>query len=418
MEEAVKNPMAWLWTVFGLSVFLFLFLARTHLGMFASPFHFCLVLYKYGDKIDSPRQIVRVLVSILVGLIFSPIRWIEILLYERKWKNTPLALHPIFIIGHWRSGTTHLHNLLSMDPQFGYLTTYQGVQINWCLSGFFRRVMASMLPKTRGFDSMAFEMDLPLEDEVGLLLFSPLAFYLAWWFPSKYQYFFETSIAFRGKDGVRGRQQFKHDFDMLLRKISYMNGGRQLILKSPTHTARMQTIMEIFPYAKFVHIHRNPYDIFFTSRQLWTMQFYHSLEANKTDLEWGDQVFYLFKQLMTLYFQQKHLIPVSQLIEISYSDLCKDPLQILQQIYSHLNIPNFSQAQPCFQSYLNKPMVSEHRKNQFGALPEAIRARINNEWAFVFKALNYPLVLSVDETASSKSHNSQFPQPQDQIQST
>src|SRR5206468_56934 len=25
---------------------------------------------------------------------------------------------PLFILGHWRSGTTHLHNLLDLDPQF------------------------------------------------------------------------------------------------------------------------------------------------------------------------------------------------------------------------------------------------------------------------------------------------------------
>jgi hypothetical protein len=26
----------------------------------------------------------------------------------------------LFILGHYRSGTTHLHNLLSLDPQFAY----------------------------------------------------------------------------------------------------------------------------------------------------------------------------------------------------------------------------------------------------------------------------------------------------------
>ncbi|WP_427846519.1 sulfotransferase [Aromatoleum aromaticum] len=32
---------------------------------------------------------------------------------------------PIFVLGHWRSGTTHLHNLLSLDPQFAYPNFYQ-----------------------------------------------------------------------------------------------------------------------------------------------------------------------------------------------------------------------------------------------------------------------------------------------------
>ena len=32
---------------------------------------------------------------------------------------------PLFILGHWRSGTTLLHNLLAIDDQFGYPNLYQ-----------------------------------------------------------------------------------------------------------------------------------------------------------------------------------------------------------------------------------------------------------------------------------------------------
>jgi len=32
---------------------------------------------------------------------------------------------PLFILGHYRSGTTHLHNLLALDPQFAAPTFFQ-----------------------------------------------------------------------------------------------------------------------------------------------------------------------------------------------------------------------------------------------------------------------------------------------------
>src|SRR4051794_3899053 len=35
------------------------------------------------------------------------------------------VLPPVFILGHWRQGTTHLHNLLALDPQFAYPTLFQ-----------------------------------------------------------------------------------------------------------------------------------------------------------------------------------------------------------------------------------------------------------------------------------------------------
>ncbi len=32
---------------------------------------------------------------------------------------------PVFILGHYRNGTTHLHNLLAVDPRFAFPNYYQ-----------------------------------------------------------------------------------------------------------------------------------------------------------------------------------------------------------------------------------------------------------------------------------------------------
>ncbi len=39
------------------------------------------------------------------------------------WPNQPLEHDPVFILGHWRSGTTFMHNVFSCDKHFGYNTT-------------------------------------------------------------------------------------------------------------------------------------------------------------------------------------------------------------------------------------------------------------------------------------------------------
>ncbi len=41
---------------------------------------------------------------------------------------------PLFIIGHYRSGTTHLHNLLALDPQFAAPTFFQTLNPHTFLS--------------------------------------------------------------------------------------------------------------------------------------------------------------------------------------------------------------------------------------------------------------------------------------------
>ena len=53
------------------------------------------------------------------------------LLYGRKVARQPLHPEPVFILGHPRTGTTHLHNLLAMGPRFAYANTFQvGVSIS------------------------------------------------------------------------------------------------------------------------------------------------------------------------------------------------------------------------------------------------------------------------------------------------
>ena len=45
---------------------------------------------------------------------------------ERAWtawrlRREPDLPPPLFILGHWRSGTTHLYNVMSRSPRFGFV---------------------------------------------------------------------------------------------------------------------------------------------------------------------------------------------------------------------------------------------------------------------------------------------------------
>src|SRR4051812_38965344 len=51
-------------------------------------------------------------------------RWREEARYGHEWEQVEIQ-PPLFILGHYRSGTTHLHNLLAVDPRFAYLNAFQ-----------------------------------------------------------------------------------------------------------------------------------------------------------------------------------------------------------------------------------------------------------------------------------------------------
>lgn len=54
----------------------------------------------------------------------TPVAAWENCFYGQRVRNTRPA-PPLFVLGIWRSGTTHLHNLLAQDDRFAYPNTYQ-----------------------------------------------------------------------------------------------------------------------------------------------------------------------------------------------------------------------------------------------------------------------------------------------------
>jgi hypothetical protein len=63
----------------------------------------------------------------LVSLATAPLRLYERRRHHDAVRRPALETPPVFVIGHWRSGTTHLHTLLCQDPRSGYVTTYQAI---------------------------------------------------------------------------------------------------------------------------------------------------------------------------------------------------------------------------------------------------------------------------------------------------
>src|SRR5260370_42416740 len=68
-------------------------------------------------------------------------------------------------------------------------------------------------------------------------------------------------------------------FLRFVRQLTFKD-SRRLILKSPTHSCRIKTLLELFPDARFVHIVRDPYVVFPSTVNLWkTLYLTHGLQT-------------------------------------------------------------------------------------------------------------------------------------------
>jgi len=338
----------------------------------------------------SRAYVPRVLFVSLTTLLTSPLRLWERVRYGRRVRSTVIHPAPVFIIGHWRSGTTHLHNLMCQDENLGYLSTFQAMAPGFCLVGgttikrFLAKQAKSRYP-TRLIDNIPLAFDGPQEDEFALANLSPHSFIHAFSFPRQAQDFFERCVLFDGLS-QRARSQWIDTYLALLRKATLASEGKRLVVKNCAHTARIQTLLEFFPNAKFIHIHRNPYEVFLSTLHMHRTVLPRSQLQEIEPSQVETCILQFYDQLMRRFLADRSLISAGNLVEIRFEDLETSPLAQLCRVYDGLGLPGFAAAESRFRLYLDS--VAGYRKNAY-EMDGNVIAKVNRHWQFAFDQWGY-----------------------------
>lgn len=335
----------------------------------------------------APSYLPRLFGVGLISLLRQPVFAYEHLKYRKRINAQALPESPVFVIGHWRSGTTHLQNLLSLDPQFASVTLREAAMpLDFLTLG--KRIEKSFehsIPKKRLMDNVAVAADSPWEEELALVSKSPLSFYHVSFFPKGNEQIFRDAILFNGNQ-TELIEQWRRDYIWFLKKVSLAKAGKRFLLKNPANTARMDHLLELFPNAKFIHIKRDPYQVYRSTVHLY-------LKAQK---EWGfhraerksicQHVLSSYPLLMEAYFKQAPNIPDGSLTELHFEDLEAKPMETIRRVYHDLDIPAYDQAAPSIKAYLER--IKAYAKNPHD-LPEDEKNTVKREWAPWFDKLGY-----------------------------
>lgn len=307
--------------------------------------------------------------------------------YGAQVAATPVLHPPVFILGHWRSGTTHLHNLLAQDPQFAFPNTYQAVNPATFLTTetVNSRRFAWLVPKRRLMDNMALSFASPQEEEFAPALLSLRSLYLGMSFPrampryARYLTFDDAS--------PDEREAWKDALLLFVRKLTFRHGQRPLLLKSPSHTAKIRLLLELFPDARFVHIHRHPYEVYQSQHRFYDTVLWHTYLQRPDRTHIGDEILGRYQTLFAAYFRDQPLIPPGRFHELSFSELERDPLGAVERTYAALGIHDFATARPRLEAYV--ATLRDYEKNRFAPLDAATCARIAAVAAPCFERWGY-----------------------------
>lgn len=341
----------------------------------------------------------RLLAVLIINIINYPFRQYERLIINQKIRKKVVNDAPIFIVGHWRSGTTHLHNLICQDSQMGYTTTYQSVfpdtLFNTLGLFLFRGFTKILMPGNRAGDNVSLKASFPQEEEFALGSKTQICFYYFWMFPRNLLKYYIDFIRLK-KPNSNQLESWKEDYKLLIIKALRNTNKNVYLSKNPSNTGRIKILLDMFPKAKFIHIHRNPIEVFASTQKFFYSMLPH-LQLHTIKLEEIDEaIIVLYKCLMDDYFEQKHLIPKENLFELSFDQLQEKPLDTLSDLYLGLNLSGFEKAQPKFKTYLKN--IKHYKKNKHHIKKEHLD-RLLVEWNSYMISLNYsvPNTIEIDD---------------------
>lgn len=319
------------------------------------------LVFRYGVGFR-PLYIMRLLVLIPTSLLSEIFTFFENLKYGRKIKGTIIENPPVFIIGHWRSGTTFLHQLIFLDSRFTAPTVVQTVIPDHFLfsSKYWIPVMRKIMPEKRPMDEVVMDPLAPQEDEWALLRLGAPTPMLKVYFPSKkVQFYAGTNEFIPEGDNLR---RWEKRIQLFLKKITFQT-PKQIILKNPYHTPRISLLSDIFPGAKFIHIVRHPFKTVPSTINMWNIVAgENAFRGGWKDLTISDAAEEI-NDFLRCVMDNKANLSEGSFTEVRYEDLEKDPVGEIKKIYSRLGFAFTSEHERSILHFMEEK--KNYRKNSF-----------------------------------------------------
>lgn len=246
--------------------------------------------------------------------------------------RTQQIREPLFIVGLPRSGTTLLHTLLAADPahrapmiwevMFPSPPTNERMNVRIRETQQSIRYLHWLAPTFRQVHALGAEIP---QECIGLTSPSMLSdqFDTMYRVPSYRSWFL--------KQDLLPAYQYHHRF---LQHLQHRQSGDRWILKAPAHMFALPALLNLYPDALFVQVHRDPLKAIASVSSL--IAILRSIFSDHVDpTEVGRDALQYWSETMTNFMQQRNELSPHRFVDIYYSDIRKDPVAAAHKVYDH-----------------------------------------------------------------------------------
>lgn len=314
--------------------------------------------------------------TLVPGTMFSGMAKLQKLVSGEQLAKANLR-NSIVVLGYWRSGTTLLHELLCLDSRYTFPTTHACMNPHNFLfteASVLARGGASM---QRPMDEMEVRSGSPQEDEFAFLCLGARSPYEALIQPSILP---EALKLTDPKDlSPADEKKWRDVFVSFLSGVSARGDGRPMILKSPTHGARVSTLRELLPDARYVLISRDPTTNFESVVRMWKKMFEsYAIGPLISDDEIREAVLVDKPRFEAKLAAGIADVPENRFAAFTYESLVADPVGVLERLYKQLELPDFEVVR----GTIATEMARRKSYKAKGSMPSPQwQERIRKEWS-------------------------------------
>jgi len=299
---------------------------------------------------------------------------------ERRGRDgLPELMPALFVLGWPRTGTTHLLGLLAQDPAQRSLPYYESFDPAPPPEGRADRraekvdkMLGSVRLLSANYQSIhPMKGDDP-EECVALFMnaFRTFQFDFQYRAPDYVRYLLETSPL----------PAHRFYLDQLRLLQAARPGGVRWLLKDPTHLLALETLISLFPDARFVFTHRDPVAAIGSICSLYA----HTRAMFSDDVDpraIGPEVMSgYWPGALERALEQRAQHPDRMFADLRYADLVRDPIATLERLYGSLGLELDETARGAMQAYVAAHPQSRDRRHryslgQFGLREAEVRER-------------------------------------------
>lgn len=279
----------------------------------------------------------------------------------------------VVVLGYYRSGTTHLHNLLACDrrvvtPRWYQCLAGQGWWGSWAVVRF---MLTPFLGSTRPQDGVGFGPAWPAEDDFALATWggaSTLAGRFV--FPAAWG----RERAWHGLEGLDGERlrQWRSLTAMFCWKVTRGRPGdrrRVLVLKTPSHTARVAELDRLFAgRVRFVSIERDRGAVVASNVKMHAALGSHALQDGLGEAALRARIEGELDEMLAKRDRELEGIDSARVVRVRYEELVADPMGVMGRVSDGMGLAWDRDAQDRVAAYLHR--VGRYRDGaDLAALP-------------------------------------------------